>query len=114
MADIHAILKMARTRKATDVHIVSAAPVLLRIEGELLPATKEPLTATMARELSYSLLTPQQITNFEQALDLDFMASDAERNRYRVNISFNDGTIGAVIRILPSDPMPLEALRLPE
>ena len=114
MADIHSILKMARTRRATDVHLVSAAPVLLRIEGELIPATKEALSAAQAKELSYSLLSADQIATFEKQLDLDFMAADAERNRYRVNVSYNDGTIGAVIRILPSDPMPLEDLKLPE
>ncbi len=111
--DLQGILKLARQKKAGDVHIVSGAPVLLRIEGDLQPVTREPLTARQAKELSYALLTPEQIEIFERDLDYDFMRSDEERNRYRVNISLNDGAVGAVIRLLPSDPMPLEALHMP-
>ena len=114
MADINAVLELARTRRATDVHIIAQAPLLMRIEGELVPVSKEMLTPTLSRELSYALLKPDQVTKFEELLDLDFMTSDTLRNRYRVNVSFNDGAVGAVIRLLPSDPLPLEKLRLPD
>ena len=114
MADIESILKRARAEKATDVHIVAGSPVLLRVEGELLPVTREPLSSRIARELSYSLLSPAQIAEFEQSLDLDFMTSDADHDRYRVNISYNDGDVGVVIRLLAAAPLPLKQLRLPE
>jgi len=114
MADIKSVLELARTRKATDIHILALAPLLMRIEGELIPVSKEPLTKTLARELSYGLLKPEQISQFEEKLDFDIMTSDADRNRYRINLSYNDGAVGAVIRLLPSAPLPLERLRLPE
>ncbi len=114
MIDIQSILSVARTKKATDVHIVAGSPVLLRVEGELLPITKEPIPARLAQELTYALLTPEQIAEFEQTLDLDFMTADMEKHRYRVNVSYNDRDVGAVIRLLPSEPMPLEALKMPE
>ena len=114
MADIQDILQRARAKRATDVHVVAGAPVLFRIEGELLPVTKEPLTSPAAKALTYGLLDPAQIAVFEQNLDFDFVISDAERCRYRVNVSFNDGEVGAVIRLLPSAPLPLAQLRLPE
>ncbi len=113
MVDIQSILNVARTKRATDVHIASGSPVLLRVEGELMPITKESLTAKLAKDLTYALLSPAQIAEFEQALDLDFMTSDAEKHRYRVNISYNDRDVGAVIRLLPSEPMAIEALKLP-
>lgn len=113
MADIYEILKLARARKATDVHIVLGAPVLMRIEGELTPASRDPLTGVQAKELSYSLLSPAQIEEFERLLDFDFMASDPDRDRYRVNISYNDGAVGSVIRLLPRAPLPLAELKLP-
>ncbi len=114
MSDIHDILKLARTKKATDVHIVAGSPVLLRIEGDLTPVTREPVSAKMACELSYALLTPEQIAQFEKARDLDIMYSDEEHGRYRVNVSYNDGDVGAVLRLLASQPIPLERLRLPD
>ncbi len=114
MADIHEILKRAWSKKATDVHVAAGSPILFRIEGELMPATQGALSADAAREVAYTLLSEQQVVAFEEDLDLDFMTSDAERRRYRVNVSFNDGAVGAVIRLLPSDPLPLEQIRLPE
>ncbi len=114
MAEIENILSLARNKKATDVHIVCGSPVLLRIEGELHRASQGVLSAQTTKELSYSMLKPEQIRDFEENLDLDFMTSDSDHNRYRVNVSFNDGDVGAVIRLLPSEPMPLEELRLPE
>ncbi len=114
MSDMQDILKLARSKRANDVHIVAGSPVLLRVEGELLPVTREPISANMARELSYSLLTPEQTAQFEKAHDLDVMYSDAEHGRYRVNVSYNDGDVGAVVRLLASTPIPLERLHLPE
>lgn len=114
MKEANDILAAARQRRATDIHIVAGSPVLFRVEGELLPATKETLTPKLARDISYALLTPEQIAEFETERDIDFMLTDADRNRHRVNISFNDGCVGAVIRLLPSDPVPLETLKLPE
>lgn len=114
MADIQSILKRAREKQATDVHIVAGSPVLFRVEGELVPVTREPLPARLARELSYALLDEAQVLEFEQNCDFDFVTSDEQRCRYRVNISFNDGAVGAVIRLLASEPLPLERLGLPE
>jgi twitching motility protein PilT len=114
MADIQSILKRARSERATDVHIAAGSPVLFRLKGELQPITQGKLTTRAAKELSYTLLSPEQIAEFEESLDLDFMTSDADHCRYRVNISYNDGGVGAVIRLLASEPLPLEQLRLPE
>src|SRR6185503_10456068 len=114
MADISDILRLARSRNATDVHIVAGSPVLFRIERELQPVTKEPLTALAARQLCLSLLTPPQVAEFEASKDFDIMFADVDHKRYRVNVGYNDGDVGAVIRLLASEPMPLETLRLPE
>jgi twitching motility protein PilT len=114
MKEAHDILNAGRQRRATDIHIVAGSPVLFRIEGELQPATKETLTPKLAKDISYALLTPEQIAEFEAERDLDFMLTDADRNRHRINISYNDSCVGAVIRMLPCDPVALENLKLPE
>ena len=96
------------------MHVISGAPVLMRVEGELIPAKDITLTPEMAKELSYALLEDTQITEFEQTGDLDAMISDEDGARYRVNISRNNGDIGAVLRLLAAAPTPLEELCLPE
>ena len=114
MIDMDDILKLARERSATDVHIVAESPVLLRIDGELQPVTRKALTAPMARDLSYTLLTDEQISQFEESLDIDVMMADEDHHRYRVNVSYNDGKVGAVVRLLAGTPLTLAQIQLPE
>ncbi|MCP3904099.1 MAG: PilT/PilU family type 4a pilus ATPase [Planctomycetes bacterium] len=114
MATMPEILELAKSRGASDVHIVAGSPVLLRVEGKLIPATRKAVNSAGARELSFHLMTREQIHEFETARDLDFMATDESRHRYRVNVSYNDGDVGAVIRLLPGTPMSLDQLHLPE
>ena len=113
MADIASILALARTKKAADVHIVAGSPVLFRVAGDLMPVTRELLDSRMAKDLTYSMLSDEHREAFERDLDFDFMMSDAQHERYRVNVSYNDGEIGAVIRLLASKPMTLDEIRVP-
>lgn len=113
MADVMEILARARAMRASDVHLVAGSPVLFRIERELQPVTREALSARLARELSFALLSEEQRLEFEHDRDLDIVISDQEHHRYRVNLSYNDGDVGAVIRLLSSAPLPLSQLKLP-
>ena len=112
MIDIKQLLRHAKAQKATDIHICAGAAVLLRVGGRLVPVTKEKLTAERSREISLSLLTEEQKTQFEKNLDYDLMLADAD-GRYRVNIGYFDGQVGSTIRILPTEPKTIEELSLP-
>lgn len=106
------LLQHAKALKATDVHICAGAPILFRVGGDLVPATKEKLTAEQSREMSLELLTEEQKVEFERSRDYDLMLADGG-GRYRVNIGYFDGKVGATIRILPTEPKTIEQLFLP-
>ncbi|MBU0595279.1 PilT/PilU family type 4a pilus ATPase [Candidatus Bipolaricaulota bacterium] len=112
-SEVQDILALAHSKDATDVHIVAGSPILFRIEGELVPVTRDRLSPALAKRLGYSILTSEQIARFESDLEFDLMMSEVERGRYRVNLSFINGNIATVIRLLPSKPVPLDELRLP-
>lgn len=109
---IKKILKTAKAKKASDVHICVGAPIICRIGKDLVPISDKPLSSDMSRKLSYELLSAEQIGQFEKLLDYDLMLAD-EEGRYRVNINYNDGNVGAIIRILPGQPKTLQELHLP-
>jgi len=109
---IKKILKTAKSKKASDVHICVGAPIICRIGKDLVPISDKPLSSDMSRKLSYELLSAEQIGLFEKLLDYDLMLAD-EEGRYRVNINYNDGNVGAIIRILPGQPKTLQELHLP-
>ena len=110
---IQKIMTNAKSRKAADVHICANAPILCRVGADLVPISDKPLDPELSKKLAYDLLTEEQIRQFETRLDYDSMLSD-EHGRYRVNVSYNNGHVGAVIRILPGNVKTLEELRLPD
>ncbi len=79
---------------------------------DLIPISDRPLSSETSKKLSYELLSEVQIAQFEKLLDYDLMLADDE-GRYRVNINFNDGNVGSIIRILPGEPRSLDELHLP-
>jgi len=113
MIDREQLLEHAKAQQATDVHICAGAPILFRVGGDLVPITKEKLTAEQSREISLGLLTEDQIAEFEKNLDYDLMLAD-EGGRYRINIGYFDGKVGATIRVLPTTVKTIEQLLLPD
>ncbi|MBN2210766.1 MAG: PilT/PilU family type 4a pilus ATPase [Sedimentisphaerales bacterium] len=110
--DIHELLDFARKKNAADIHICPHAPVLLRVARELIPVSTKPLTPEDSKRLSLELLSEEQRQRFEQNLDYDFMSADSSA-RYRINVAYFCGEVGAVVRILPERPRSIEELYLP-
>lgn len=106
------LLEHAKNQKATDIHICAGAPILFRVGGDLVPITKEKLTAKQSEEISLELLTEDGRSRLEKDLDYDFMLAD-ESGRYRINVGYFNGEVGATIRILPTRPKTIEELFLP-
>jgi twitching motility protein PilT len=109
---ITTILKDAVLKQATDIHMVNSLPVMLRVAGELIPANDVILNSKSIRTICYSFLSDEEIISFEKNLDLDIIKTFG-KNRFRINLSFSKGAIGAVIRILNYAPIPLKDLKLP-
>jgi twitching motility protein PilT len=107
------LLEHAKTCGATDIHICAGAPVIFRVAGELIPITKESLTAEQSRQVSLELLTEDQKAKFESKLDYDLMLAD-KGGRYRINVGYFNGEVGATIRILPTEPKTIKELFLPD
>lgn len=106
------LFDFALNQQATDIHICAGAPVLLRIGKKLVPATEEKLTPEKSRELSYQMLTEEQIQLFERQLDYDLMLAYGNA-RFRINIGFFNGAVGSTIRVLEGDPKTPDELYLP-
>jgi len=102
----------AKEQKATDIHICANAPILFRIGGNLVPVTKDDLTAEQSREASLGLLTEDERKSFEAEHDYDLMLAEGD-GRYRINVGYFNGHVGAIIRILPTRPRSIDELFLP-
>ena len=113
MIDIDELLHKALQKKASDVHITSGLPPVFRIDGRLIPTDEDRITPTLSQKLIYSMLTDQQKQSFENNFELDFSYGVAGLGRFRVNIFLQRGSIGAVMRSIPSKIPTLDDLRMP-
>ena len=72
MPSIEAFLREMVERGASDLHLTTASPPMIRLHGELDAIAHPPLTASDTKNLCYSLLTEAQKKRFEEESELDF------------------------------------------
>ena len=107
------ILKTASREAASDIHIMSGSPPLLRINGELVRLNVEPLTDRQSKELCYSLITDQQKGQFESQKDLDFGFTIEKTSRYRGHLFYTKSAVGGIFRQITTDIPNITDINLP-
>lgn len=113
MQNRNQLFDFAIEQHATDIHICAGAPIQLRIGQKLKPVTEEKLTPEKSKEISYEMLNAEQINRFEEQLDYDLMLTYGNA-RFRINVGYFNGAVGATVRVLAGEPKTLEELFLPE
>jgi twitching motility protein PilT len=115
MADIIALLKLAKSRNASDLHLVVGRPPLIRINGSLLPAGELPsLTAEDIEQALRQVASAKMRADFECCMELDFGLTVPEAGRIRFNAARQRGTVSMVMRLLPMVIPDPESLGLPK
>jgi twitching motility protein PilT len=112
-ASLEQLLAGAGGRNASDVLLISGAPVVLRINGALSIGTGPALDPEDVRSLVLPLLEPGQSEELQKKRTIDFSFVRESLGRFRVNIHYQRGTLAASIRLLPSRTPSLESLHLP-
>lgn len=113
MQNRNQLFDFAVEQHATDIHICAGAPVLFRLGRKLKPVTEEALTPEKSQQLCYEMLTEEQIKTFEEKLDFDLMLA-YDLSRFRINVGYFNGAVGATVRVLSGDPKTPDELYLPE
>lgn len=101
-------------RQASDLHLSSGMPALLRLDGDLVTLSErvwyhDDLHAALKR-----LMSPVQARNFSQHLECDFSIDAPQVSRFRVNIFQQARGVSAVFRVIPSCIPTLQDLRAPD
>jgi len=107
------LLQLMVKRGASDMHLVVGSPVTFRIDGKLTPVDKELLKPQEAQSLLEPLLNDAQKLNLLKNKEFDTAYSVKGLSRFRINIFFQRGTLGASIRIMPPKPLSLDDLGTP-
>jgi twitching motility protein PilT len=98
----------------SDLHLTAGAPPTVRVRGDIVAIDGgDKLTPSQLRDMLYGVMTERQRKTYEENLELDFAYAIPGRARFRVNIFQQRGSLGAVMRVIPWEIKPLDALGMP-
>lgn len=98
--EIEPYFKSAIENKASDLHLVEGSIPALRVFGELIKFNEEPIPYGELRHAINLRLDKNTRERFERKRDLD-LSMEFFKNRFRVNLHFQEGKIGLTARLVP-------------
>jgi twitching motility protein PilT len=106
-------LQIASGQGASDLHIHSGQPVKLRVAGELVEASAEPLAPESAESLLRSALSVAQREELDQTGQVELAATVSKVGRYRGSVYRQQQGVDGVFRLISPRPPSLSDLGLP-
>jgi twitching motility protein PilT len=108
------LLEAMVARGASDLHLTVGTPPAIRVRGELERLEDIPvLTPDVTQELVYRVLSTEQQKQLEIKRQIDTSYSIPGLARFRVNVYFQRGSLGAAFRVIPEELQTLGELGLP-
>ncbi|NNE44281.1 MAG: type IV pilus twitching motility protein PilT [Gemmatimonadetes bacterium] len=113
MPRIDAILEAVQAQGASDLHIATGAPPMIRRNGDMQPIQYQELTAELAEMLLFEMMGERERRIFEETRDVDFSYEIPGKFRVRCNVYDENRGLAGAFRLLPSSILTLEQLGLP-
>jgi len=110
--DITELLRFAVSEDASDVHVSSGEPPIMRIHGDMKRLDHPALSGDDVHRMIYDLMGDKQRKDFEELNELDF-SFEMGTSRFRVNAFIQRRGKSAAFRTIPTTILSLEQLGMP-
>ncbi|HET9642281.1 MAG TPA: PilT/PilU family type 4a pilus ATPase [Burkholderiaceae bacterium] len=111
--NLERVLRMMAEKNGSDVYLSANTPILIKIGGQLLQLTDQPLTHNQPRQLLAELLTPTQLEELEDTGELNVAIGIPKVGSFRLSAFKQRGSVAAVFRCIPFNIPSLDSLNLP-
>jgi twitching motility protein PilT len=111
--DITELLAFAVKNGASDLHLSSGLPPMIRVDGDVRRINVPPMAHKDVHRLVYDIMNDKQRKDFEEYLETDFSFEIKGLSRFRVNAFNHNRGAGAVFRAIPSKILTMEDLNCP-
>ena len=111
--DIAELLAFTFKNNASDLHLSSGLPPIIRIDGEMRRVNVPPLEHKTVHAMVYDIMNDKQRKDYEEFLETDFSFEIPGISRFRVNAFNQHRGAAAVFRVIPSKILSLEELNCP-
>ena len=101
--DIAQLLAFAVKNKASDLHLSSGVPPMIRVDGDMKRINMPALTHKEVHSMVYDIMNDKQRKAYEEFFETDFSFEIPKLARFRVNAFNQNRGAGAVFRNIPSD-----------
>ncbi len=108
MAKIDAFFDLMFKEKASDLHLASGNPPILRINGEMHRVDFPPLESETLKAMLYEITPEYKVKVFEETGDVDFGYEIPGMSRFRANFFNQKNGVSAVFRQIPSKVLSFE------
>ncbi len=112
--DIAELLAFAVKNKASDLHLSSGLPPMIRVHGDVRRINLPPMEHSDVHGMIYDIMNDSQRKEYEENLECDFSFAIPGLARFRVNAFVQQRGAGAVMRTIPSKILTLEELKAPK
>src|SRR4029079_10300268 len=111
---LNQLLQTAVASGASDLHLKVGSYPMMRVNGTLVVASEEKrLDRSDTEGMAQSVLGPDHVEKFKKNQDVDLAYSIDGLGRFRVNVFQQRGTVGMVLRVIPTRIKTIDELGLP-
>lgn len=112
--DIAELLSFAVKNNASDLHLSSGLPPMIRVDGDIRRINTPALEHKEVHALMYDIMNDKQRRDFEEFFETDFSFALPGVARFRVNAFNQERGAAGVFRTIPSQVLSLEELEAPK
>lgn len=112
--DISELLAFSVKNKASDLHLASGLPPMIRVHGDVRRINLPAMVHKDVHGMVYDIMNDSQRKAFEERLECDFSFEIPGLARFRVNAFMQQRGASAVFRTIPSKVLTLEELNAPK
>jgi twitching motility protein PilT len=112
--DITELLAFVVKNKASDLHLSSGLPPMIRVHGDIRRINLPPMEHKDVHAMIYDIMNDGQRKHYEETLECDFSFAVPNLARFRVNAFVQQRGASAVLRTIPSKVLSLEQLNCPK
>ncbi|QSP93744.1 PilT/PilU family type 4a pilus ATPase [Marinobacter salinisoli] len=106
-------LKILAKHDGSDLYLSTGAPPCAKFHGTLKPIDRTPLGPGAIKDIAYEIMDDEQITEFEQELEMNLAYSVRNVGRFRINIFRQRNEISIVARNIVTEIPNADDLGLP-
>jgi twitching motility protein PilU len=108
------LLRLMVEKGGSDLFITAGVPPSMKVNGKIMPVTKNPMSPEQTRETVHSVMNEQQRREFAEKHECNFAISARGVGRFRVSAFYQRNLAGMVLRRIETNIPTLDDLKLPE